>query len=111
MLQRSLLGVALATLFSVSSWAQEVYYPGNGVTLPTVVKEVHLMGPTDATVGINCVVTADGTIDRATVASSPDPKLNAAAIRALQKWQFKPGTKDGQPVAVQIFVELSIERS
>jgi len=25
----------------------------------------------------------------------------------LKKWRFKPGTKDGQPVAVTIVVEMS----
>jgi TonB family protein len=107
----TLLAVAVVPLLTLTVSAQEVFYPGNGVTLPIVVKEIHLMGPADATIGIDCVVAADGTVTDATVASSPDPSLDDAAVRALRKWQFKPGTRNGQPVAVRIFVELSIERS
>src|ERR1700730_1097842 len=90
--------------------AQQVYFPGNGVTPPSVVKEVHLMGPEAAMVGISCVVTEKGQIGDATVASSPNPRLNDVVLRALREWRFKPGMKDGNPVAVRIFVELSIVR-
>ena len=100
----------VVTLMTGTMTAQQIYYPGNGVQLPTVIKEVHLMGATDAVIGIDCVVEGDGTIGAASVASSPDPRLNDAAIRALRKWRFQPGTRSGQPVAVRIFVELSVER-
>jgi hypothetical protein len=83
MVKRCLLGMALLVALSVPSSAQQVYDPGNGVTLPAVIKEVHLMGPIGATVGISCVVTTDGIIGAATVAASPDPKLNDVAIRAF----------------------------
>ena len=111
MLKTCFLGVVLLATLSAPSWAQDVYDPGNGVTLPSVVKEVHLMGATDAKVGIACVVNADGRVGTATVAASPDPKLNDVAVRALRQWRFKPGLKDGKPVAVRIFVELAIEHS
>ena len=111
MLKRCFFGVVMLAALSAPSWAQEVYDPGNGVTLPSVIKEIHLMGTTDATVGIACVVNPDGRVGTATVAASPDPKLNDVAVRALRQWRFKPGMKDGKPVAVRIFVELSIEHS
>jgi len=76
----SVLMVVLVALLVAPVWAQDVYYPGNGVILPMVVKEIHLMGPTEAKVGIDCVVMADGRIGAATVASSPDAKLNNAAV-------------------------------
>jgi outer membrane biosynthesis protein TonB len=50
-------------------------------------------------------------VGTATVAASPDPKLNDVALRALRQWRFKPGMKDGKPVAVRIYVELAIEHS
>jgi TonB family protein len=109
MLKSCFLGVVLVAALSAPLWAQDVYDPGNGVTLPSVVKEIHLMGAADAKVGIACVVNADGRVGTATVAASPDPKLNDVAVRALRQWRFKPGLKDGKPVAVRIFVELSIE--
>lgn len=109
-MRRMLVAACLASIVGGTAWAQEVFDPGNGVTLPTVVKEVHLMGTRDATVGIDCVVNADGIVGSATVVSSPNASLNEAAVRALRKWRFSPGLKNGQPVAVRIFVELSIER-
>jgi TonB family protein len=111
MLKWCLVAVAFLTLLSVSSRAQEVYEPGNGVSLPAAIKEVHLMGDTDATVGIACVVMTDGTVGTAIVTNSPDTKLNDVAIRALRQWRFTPGMKAGQPVAVRIFVALTIEHS
>jgi len=104
------IALTLVTLLGLSGSAQTVFYPGNGVTLPTVVKEVHLIGTTAAVIGIDCVVTEDGRIGTATVASSHDDRFNDVALRALRQWQFKPGTKDGKPVAVRIFVQIAIDK-
>jgi len=101
---------ALIGVLSLIGSAQTVFYPGGGVTLPTVVKEVHLIGATAATVGVDCVVGEDGRVNTATVATSPDSRLNDVAIRALRQWRFKPGSKDGKPVPVRIFVEIAIEK-
>lgn len=35
--------------------------------------------------------------------------LDQKAIEAVQRWRFEPATKDGQPVAVQISVEVSFK--
>ncbi|MGE0450293.1 MAG: energy transducer TonB [Vicinamibacterales bacterium] len=102
--------LALVAALIVPAAAQDVYYPGNGVTLPTVIKEVHLIGPIDAAIGIDCVVSPDGTVGEATVAASPDPALDAVAIRALRQWRFQPGQRNGRPVPVRIYVEVSIDR-
>jgi TonB family protein len=110
MVNSSALVAVLMGLVIAPAWAQEVYYPGNGVTLPTVIKEIHLMGATDAKVGIDCVVTQDGTVTDVTIASSPDSRLNEPAVRALRLWQFKPGTKGGQAVSVRISVEVTVVR-
>ena len=110
MVKSSALVAVLVGLLIAPAWAQDVYYPGNGVTLPTVVKEIHLMGATDAKVGIDCVVTQDGMVTDMTVVSSRDSRLSEAAVRALRQWQFKPGTKGGQPVSVRISVEVTVIR-
>ena len=33
--------------------------------------------------------------------------LDEKAIDALQKWRFRPGTRDGKPVPVTLVVEIS----
>jgi periplasmic protein TonB len=91
--------------------AQEVYRPGNGVSLPVLVKEVHPpVGDTAGTVMLDCVVRDDGAVSDVKVVTSPDTKLNMTAVETLTQWRFKPGMKDGKPVAVAVHVELTFAR-
>ena len=94
----------------------QVYAPGNGVSLPMVVKEVrpaYTQAAKDAriegTVVLECVVLADGTVGDVTVARSLDSLLglDQEAVKATKQWQFKPGMKDGKPVAVRVSIELT----
>src|SRR4051812_27334663 len=108
-----MLAIALSTAVGAQ---QTVYDPGNGVTLPQVVKEVkpeytreamdaHLEG----SVIVGLVVQKDGSVTDAKVTRSLDPTygLDKAALKAAEQWKFKPGTKGGEPVAVRISVELT----
>jgi TonB family protein len=110
LMRTTIVALALIALLGSAGWAQTVYDAGNGVTLPTVVKEVHLIGAEAGTVAIRCVVDEDGTISTANVVSSFDARLNDVAVRALRQWRFQPGMKDGKPVAVRIFVEIGIDK-
>jgi TonB family protein len=108
--------VAAAAIAAVSTVrAQEVFNPGNGVTLPTVVREVrpdyteaakseHLEGK----VVLGVVVRADGTVGDVTVDESLDKVhgLDDQAVKAATQWMFKPGTKDGMAVAVRVHIEM-----
>jgi TonB family protein len=93
-----------------------VYEPGNGVLLPSVIREVrpqyteeakqaHLEG----TVLLDCVVASNGTPRDIIVTGSLDAVygLDQAAIEALEQWRFKPGTKDGKAVDVHVHVEMT----
>jgi TonB family protein len=93
-----------------------VYEPGNGVQLPAVIKEVHPHYTDEAkqarlqgTVDLDCVVASNGTPRDITVNRSLDAVygLDQAAIQALKRWRFKPGTKDGKAVAVHVHVEMA----
>jgi len=94
----------------------DVYRPGNDVSQPRLLMEVKPQYTADAmrakvqgTVLVVCVVRADGTIADVRVARSLDPTfgLDQQALAAVRQWKFAPGTRRGQPVAVEIMVELT----
>ena len=95
---------------------QETLRPGEGVTAPTIVKEVKPVYTDDAkkeriqgTIDMDVVVLADGTVGDVTVTKSLDAKygLDDQAVKAVKQWIFSPGTKDQKPVNVLVSVEMS----
>ena len=52
------------------------------------------------------IVGADGLPRDIKVAQSLVRGLDEEAIKAVKQWRFQPSLKDGQPVAVQINVEV-----
>ena len=92
------------------------YRPGNGVTTPRVLKEVKPQYTADAmrakiqgTVWLQCVVRPTGQCSDVEVTRSLDPTfgLDQEAMKAAQQWRFLPGTRLGEPVPVQITIELT----
>jgi periplasmic protein TonB len=59
------------------------------------------------TVLIKMVVGSDGLPRDVKVYRSLSADLDESAVNTVKKWKFVPGTKDGEPVAVQIIVEIS----
>jgi TonB family protein len=106
---------AIATVLSVAALAQpQVYDPGNGVTLPTIVKEVKPTYTENAkakkiqgAVLLRAVVQDGGRVGDVAVLRSLDSELDQQAISALKQWEFKPGTRQGKPVAVRFPCELT----
>ncbi len=93
-----------------------VYRPGNGVTTPRILRQVKPAYTSDAmrakvqgTVLLQCTVTPDGSVTDVRVVRSLDPVfgLDQEAIKAARQWRFAPGTRMGEPVAVEITIELS----
>jgi periplasmic protein TonB len=106
-------GVALAAVLTVS--AQEIFAPGDGVTLPRPTKEVRpeytqaaLMAGIEGDVLLEVVVLADGKVGDVRVTKSLDSEygLDRQAVEATKQWEFRPGVKDGKPVAVRVQIEL-----
>jgi protein TonB len=107
------MGIVIATFVAVGA-AQE--RPGDGVTSPVVVKEVKPDYTPDARkariegmVVLDVVVLEDGTVGDVKVTQSLDQQygLDEQAVKAVKQWRFRPGTKDGKPVPVIVFVEIS----
>lgn len=112
------LTAATVDRFPMSATAQKptVYRPGPGITLPVVVKEVKpaytsaaMQARIQGSVWLECVVDANGDITDVTVSRSLDTEhgLDDEAVKAAKQWKFKPGRKDGKPVAVIVTIQLT----
>jgi TonB family protein len=128
---RALAGFALALTLVVGSTAtavnrfpmsatlnaqEKVYEAGPGITLPFVAHEVKPDYTPEAkaqkiqgSVWLTIVVGSNGDVTDVAVNRSLDDTygLDKAAIDAAWQWKFKPATKDGQPVAVRVTLELT----
>jgi TonB family protein len=92
------------------------YRPGNGVTLPRVIREVKPQYTADAmrakiqgTVLLEAVVMPDGSVGRVEVVRSLDSVfgLDQEALKAARQWRFVPGSRLGAPVPVVVTIELT----
>lgn len=90
------------------------YKPGNGVSYPEVVKEVPAViesntpkEPVEGVVQVSLVVNTEGVPEEVKVARPLHPALDAAAVKAVEQYRFKPGMKDGKPVPVQIVLGIA----
>jgi TonB family protein len=93
---------------------------GGSVKAPQIVKRVDPFFPESArraikgsrSVVAEAIITKTGCVrDLRLLSQSPFPELNAAALQALAKWKFKPGTLDGQPVDVIFTVTVNFRNN
>ena len=92
----------------------DVFRSGPGITLPKLVHETKPSYSATArnagvqgNVVLDCVILTDGTVGDVRVSKPLDSDLDAEAIRTVRQWKFTPGEKEGQPVPVQVSVELT----
>ncbi len=92
------------------------YQPGNGVSWPEKLVEVKPKYTPDAMrakiqgeVQLEIVVLEDGSVGQVRIIKGLDRAsgLDDAAIDAAKKWRFKPGMKEGKPVAT--WVKMTLE--
>ena len=77
------------------------------ITHPVVVEKIKPKYPPEAReekvmglVIVETVITEEGVVEDVEVLESPDERLSAAAVEAIQRWQFEPALCDGKPVGV-----------
>ena len=115
-MRKMLMAAGLAVAVAAGAAAQgQVYKVGEGgVKSPVLIKEVKPKYTEDAmrrkvqgTVEVTAVVRETGVPDTFSVIRSLDPDLDQEAINAAEQWRFKPGLREGQPVAVKVNIELT----
>jgi TonB family protein len=57
-------------------------------------------------VRLGCVITKQGTVSGVELLRGIDDRLNKSAEEALAKWEFYPATRNGEPVEVDVVVEI-----
>lgn len=116
--RRVLASFAIALFICAAATAQttKVYKPGNGVSLPVVVHEVKpeytreaMQQQIQGSVFMLVVVLDSGDVGDVQISKSLDAEygLDQAAITAAKQWKFKPGTREGTPVAVEVTLQMT----
>jgi periplasmic protein TonB len=92
------------------------YREGNGVTSPSLIKEMKpnytgaaMHARIQGTVTMEAVVMPDGSVGRVHITRSLDSAfgLDQEAIKTVKQWRFEPGRRLGQPVPVLIIIEMT----
>jgi len=90
-----------------------VFEVGKGVSPPTVITQVDPEFSANArrakfqgSMTLLLVINREGLPTNIHISSPLGGGLDAKAVHATQSWRFKPAEKDGQPVAVEIALEV-----
>ncbi len=92
------------------------YQPGNGVLSPEVLFEKKpnytpdaMRGRIQGTAWVAAVVNPDGSVGEAHIVRSLDSVfgLDQEASKGVRQWRYRPGTRFGKPVPVQVVIEVS----
>lgn len=88
-----------------------VYSPGNGIPAPIVIERAAAVYPDNSAIGaienvsiLSMVIDSDGIPSKIQVVHSGGADFDTAAINAVKQSTFAPGTLNGRPVPVNIFV-------
>ncbi len=91
-----------------------VYRMGSGITAPVPLKreepdytEAARLAMLQGTVVVQVVIGTDGLPHNARIVRDLGLGLGENALEAISQWQFKPGSKDGQPVQVAATIEVN----
>jgi TonB family protein len=95
--------------------ARGVYKVGGDVSAPVLIHSVEPTYPDNATdtgtVQVTMWVDIHGNPTHVRVTHGLGMGLDQRAIEAVRQYKYKPGTKDGKPVMVELSVEVKFQRS
>jgi len=104
----------IAELTQQTAQATDAVKVGNGISAPSVLfkkepdySEEARTAKLQGTVLLGTEIGTDGLAYNIRVIRSLGEGLDEKAIEAVSQWRFKPGTKDGQPVAVKATIEIN----
>jgi TonB family protein len=60
----------------------------------------------DGEVVLYAIVRKDGSVDNIQLVRKLDPQLDKYSMEALARWKFRPGTRDGVPIDVEMVVHI-----
>jgi TonB family protein len=95
-----------------SAWAltRAVFNPPEGATRPVITKapypDIHAPAGQTGSVTVSFDVDPNGVAENLHIEKSSDPALESGVIRIVRWWKFRPGMKDGRPVAVPSTMEF-----
>jgi len=94
----------------VWSLARAAFNPPTGALRPVLTlapyPPVYTANRRNGSVTISFDVNPNGAAENLHIEKSSDPALESEAIGILRGWQFRPGTKDGQPISVPCTLEF-----
>jgi TonB family protein len=98
----------------VAGTSMPAYTPAPNVTMP---KPLYTPEPqfteqarkyrTQGVVMLKVIVTPDGEVKRVRISRAAGMGLDEAAVAIVRSWKFRPGTKDGKPVPMEMALEIS----
>jgi hypothetical protein len=95
-------------------FAEQEQKPGNSPLMRAPIPlrklepvEILLPGPrTEFRIQIAAVIRKDGKIDGISLLRNTGPAFSQAVIQDVASWEFKPATRDGSPVDVDVILEI-----
>lgn len=97
-----------------SAGGEGLFRPGGNVKAPVLIYRVEPLYPElarklrqEGLVTLAAIISADGTVEELRIIGSAFPLLDEAALAAVSRWRYRPGTLNGRPVRVILTVTAS----
>ena len=90
--------------------AEDLDEPPRALLQPSPVLTAALRARGPATVHVVLVIGVEGAVEEATVQSSSDAAFEEATLKAVRRWRYAPGRRDGEPVRTRLRVPLRFPR-